>query len=78
MLNVGGVSPCQIVFGRNPEVPEDLLQENPNLIANSCLLHDPVAARAACIRAMARRVILAHNEKKAARVALDARPRVHR
>ncbi len=78
MLSVGGVSPAQIVFGRNPEVLADLLQDNPNLVANSCILHDPVANKVACIRAASRRVILAHNENKVARRALDARPRVLR
>ncbi len=78
MLSVGGVSPAQIVFGRNPEVPEDLLQESPDLVANSCVLHDPIAQRSACIRAASRRIILAHNEKESTRRALDSRPRVLR
>ena len=78
MLNVDGASPSQVLFERSPETPKDLLQGNPDLIANNCVLHDSVAAPADCIRAMARRVILAHNEKKATRVALDSHPRLHR
>ena len=40
LLSVSGVSPMQLVFGRNPEIPGDLLSGNPDLIANSSLLHD--------------------------------------
>ena len=78
LLNVAGVSPCQIVFGRNPEVPEDLLQDSPDVVANSAVLHDATAEHASRIRAVARRQVLAYNDKRAVSAALDARPRVFR
>ena len=62
LLSVGGTSPCQIVFGRNPEVPEDLLSDNPDAIANSAVLHDPPAIFAAKVRAVARQKVLAYND----------------
>ena len=74
MLSVGGTSPFQIVFGRNPEVPEDLLSDNPDVIANSAVLHDPPAIFAATVRSVARQKVLAYNDKLAVRAALDARP----
>eukprot|EP00959_Pyramimonas_sp_CCMP1952_P090718 1899181-Pyramimonas_sp.AAC.1 len=40
LLRVHGRSPCQIALGRNPEVPTDLMQETPNVAANSAALHD--------------------------------------
>ena len=33
LLSVAGVSPYQKVFGRNPRLPADLLQDNPDLNA---------------------------------------------
>ena len=62
------------MFGRNPEVPEDLLSDNPDVIVNSAVLHDPPAISAAKVRSVARQNVLAYNDKLAVRTALDARP----
>ena len=35
LLSVSGVSPMQLVFGRNPEIPGNLLSDNPDLVANT-------------------------------------------
>ena len=35
LLSVSGVSPMQMVFGRNPEILGDLLSDNPDLVTNS-------------------------------------------
>jgi len=35
LLDVGGTSPCQIVFGINPEAPEDLVSANSEVFASS-------------------------------------------
>ena len=41
LLSVAGVSPMQLVFGRNPEIQGNVLSDNPDLIANSSsLAHD--------------------------------------
>ena len=72
LLSVSGVSPMQLVFGRNPEIPGDLLSDNPDLIANSSLLHDRGAGQAARVRTVARTKLILHSDK---RRALDTRPR---
>ena len=46
LLSVSGVSPFQLVFGRNPEIQGNLLSDNPDLIANSFMLHDRDAGQA--------------------------------
>ena len=78
LLSVGGTSPCQICFGVNPEVPGDLLVDNPDVHANSAILHDDPATRSARVRACSRRAVLAYNDKIHARAALEARPRTLR
>ena len=78
LLSVSGVSPCQVVFGRNPEVPGDLLQDQPDLVANSAIINDPDASLAARVRAVSRSKVLAYNDKVNLRTALDTRPRVLR
>ncbi|CAK0882257.1 unnamed protein product [Prorocentrum cordatum] len=75
LLSVGGASPAQIAFGRNPEAPEDLPVDSPDIVANGAVLHDPPAAFAARVRAVARRQVLSYNDKQATRLAVDARPR---
>lgn len=54
LLNHKGLSPCQLVFGRNPRVAGDLVQEWPCPVAGSTPLHDESAERARAIRARAR------------------------
>ncbi|CAK0792131.1 unnamed protein product, partial [Prorocentrum cordatum] len=58
LLSVTGVSPMQMVFGRNPEIPGDLLKDNPDLIANSAIVNDPIAAQQARIRTVTRMKVL--------------------
>lgn len=55
-LNHHGLSPCQHVFGRNPRVPEDLIQESPGVIAATAPLHSEMHARSHAIRTAARTV----------------------
>ena len=38
--SVSGLSPMRLEFGRNPEIPGNLLSDNPDLISNSSVLHD--------------------------------------
>ena len=76
LLSVSCLSPMQLVFGRNPEIPGDLLSDNPDLIASSSLLHDRVAGQAARVRTVARTNLMLHSDKLNARRALDTRPRV--
>ena len=70
-----GYSPFQIAIGRNPELPGDLLQDLPNVISSSSILHDDVAAQTARIRSNARLAVLQFNDNLGTRRALDERPR---
>ena len=77
-LNHHGLSPCQHVFGRNPRVPADLIQESPCVIAATAPLHSEMHARSHAIRTAARVSMAESQGSKALRVALNARPRVER
>ena len=70
------VSPMKLVFGRNPEIPGNLLCDIPEMIANSSFLHDRDAGRAARVRTVARTKLMMQSDKLSARRALDTRPRV--
>ena len=37
LLSQSGVSPNQLVFGRNPKIPEDVLQDEPNVVASDAV-----------------------------------------
>jgi hypothetical protein len=75
LLRRNGHSPYQIALGRNPEVPGDLLQDEPDVIANSAILHDDAAAFTARVRLSAQKAVIEFSNKIAARKALDQRPR---
>ena len=76
LLSQRGVSPYQLVFGRNPRVPEDLLQENPHVAASDAVECSEPFGKSHEIRQAARRAVLACQDDKALRAALRARPRV--
>ena len=78
LLNQKGLSPCQLVFGRNPRVPSDLIQEWPCPVAGTTPLHDEMAARAQAIRTQARTALVMAQDDQALRTALNARPRAER
>ena len=78
LLNNKGMSPCQLVFGRNPRVPADLVQESPCPIAATSPLHDANAARAQEIRTQARIALVQSQDDISLRTALAARPRAER
>ena len=71
-----GYSAFQLVFGRDPEIPgDDLFSENPNVIANSAILEDAIAEFAHRARSNARQAVLQSLNHRAARIALNSRPR---
>ena len=76
LLRREGHSPFQMVFGRDPLLPEDVLNQNPNLVVNSAIMNDDVFARLMMTRSVARMETLAFNDDVAFRRALDSRPRV--
>ena len=73
-----GFSPCQLVFGRNPSLPGDLLEEPQNVVSGTAPLMDEQIARTCAIRAAARKALLELQDAKSMRKALLARPRVSR
>ena len=70
-----GNSTFQIAIGRDRELPGYLLEDLPNVISSSSILHDDVAAHTARIRSKARLAVLHFNDNLATRRALDQRPR---
>ena len=75
LINVHGVSPYQLVFGRNPQLPSDLLQIDPDVAASEAIVNYDGHARSNQIRQSARQSVLACQDSAALRAALRARPR---
>ena len=50
LLTEAGASPYQHVFGRNPRVPSDLLQDSPHPAASDAVCADPALERAQAVR----------------------------
>ncbi|CAE7220049.1 GIP, partial [Symbiodinium pilosum] len=78
LISESGASPYQFVFGRNPRVPSDLLQESPDIAASDAVLADDAMQQANAVRQSARRAVLEVQDDRALRAALRARPRVAR
>ena len=78
MLNVSGVSPYQFVFGRNPRVPADLLQDNPCPVAADAILAEPALDAQARVRLAARQAVVASQDCRVMRQVVRARPRLRR
>ena len=75
MIQGYGYTPHQHVFGRNPELPGDLLNEPLHVVPGTAGLSDDAVARAQAIRTSARHAVIALQDDKALRHALAARPR---
>ena len=75
LITEHGASPYQLVFGRNPRVPTDLLQEEPHLAASDSILADAGVQRSNAVRQAARMAVLQCQDSRAFRAALRARPR---
>ena len=75
MIQVYGLSPNQHVFGKNPHVPMDLLQDNVDVVSATSSLFDEALARRQEIRTKARRAVIELQDDKTLKRALAARPR---
>ena len=75
LISQSGVSPNQLVFGRNPRVPQDVSQEEPHVVASDAVESSTAYGRNHEIRQAARRAVPACQDDKALRAALRARPR---
>ena len=78
MINNRGLSPVQHVFGRNPRIASDLLQDEPDPVAATSPLFDAQAARTLAIRTAARTAVAVSQDDISLRTALNAKPRVER
>ena len=75
MIQSYGYTPCQHVFGRNPEIPGDLLSEPLHVIPSTAGLSDDALAKTQATRSAARRAVIEMQDNRAMRAALSARPR---
>ena len=78
MIQVYGFTPSQMVFGKNPSLPGDLLAEPSSVVANTASLTSDAIARAYAIRSQAKQAVLELQDLGSLRRALVARPRVTR
>eukprot|EP00435_Cladocopium_sp_Y103_P053201 s487_g17.t1 len=78
LISESGVSPYQLVFGRNPRIPQDLLQDDIHVPASDAVLAESGYQRSQAIRQAARLSVLQCQDNRALRLALRARPRPRR
>ena len=77
MIQFYGYTPHQYVFGKNPNIPQDLLDEPIGVVPATASLSDDAVATAQAIRFAARKAVLETQDDQALRRALAARPRKH-
>ena len=70
------MTPSQHVFGVNPRIPENLLDEPLEIVPATASLYQAAIAKQVATRQSARRAVLELQDAKALRLALAARPRV--
>ncbi|CAE7202177.1 TY5A [Symbiodinium sp. CCMP2592] len=75
LIQVYGMTPAQYVFGRNPRVPTDLLDEPLQVIPATASLYEEGLARRVATRQAARHAVIALQDDKALRLGLQARTR---
>lgn len=75
LIQVYGHTPSQFVFGRNPKIPENLLDEPLEVVPATASLMEESYARRVAVRQAARRAVVELQDSKALRLALAARPR---
>ena len=75
MIQHHGFSPQQYVFGRNVDIPSDLLNEPLRIVPATASLTNAAIAKSQEMRNSARKAILELQDSRALRSALAARPR---
>ena len=75
LIQVYGMTPSQF-FGKNPRVPENLMDEPLEVIPATAALYEEAIAKQVAIRQTARRAVLELQDDRSLRRALAARPRV--
>ena len=76
MIQSYGYTPHQYVFGRNPDVPTDLMSEPLHVVPATAGLSQDAVAKSQEIRKAARTAVIQTQDDTAIRRALAARPRV--
>lgn len=76
MIQSHGYTPYQHVFGRNPDVPTDLLSEPLHVVPATASLTDDSMAKSQAIRSAARLAVIKTQDDNALRRAYSARPRL--
>lgn len=76
MIQSYGYTPHQFVFGKQPMLPGDLLNEPVNIVASTSGLFDQSVAHAQALRTAARKAVIELQDDRSLRRALLARPRV--
>ena len=77
MIQNYGYTPHQHVFGQNPRIPSDLLDEPLHVVPATASLDETSLAQAQAIRLSARRAVIEMQDSMSLRRALAARPRLH-
>ena len=75
MIQNYGYTPSQFIFGKNPELPGDVLNEPTDAVACTASLQDQALARKYAVRSAARQAVLQLQDDQSLRRALIARPR---
>ena len=75
LIQVYGMTPAQFIFGRNPKIPENLLDEPCEIIPATAPLYEAEVARKVAVRQSARKAVMEMQDSQALRLALSARPR---
>eukprot|EP00435_Cladocopium_sp_Y103_P071090 s130_g36.t1 len=75
MIQNYGFTPSQFIFGKNLEIPGDLLNEPANVTACTSSIQDETLAKRYATRAAARQAVLSLQDDESLRRALVARPR---
>lgn len=77
-IQTHGYTPSQVVFGRNPDLPGDLLQDPQQVVPCTAGLLEDSVEKAQALRHTAKKALLEMQDAKNMRRALAARPRAAR
>ena len=76
MIQSYGYTPHQYVFGKNPQVPTDLMNEPLHVVPATLGLSDEAIEKSKRVRAAARHAVITTQDDQALRRAFSARPRL--
>ena len=76
MIQSYGYTPHQYVFGRNPDIPSDLMSEPLHVVPATLGLSEQAIAKSQAIRSAARHAVVETQDDQAWRRAFSARPRL--